>query len=142
MAAQQLFGLHGQKIAIQHGGGLDDGLGQADGRQLHRKAARLQHPALDVIHALLEVCVALIDIAPGIHDGNDGLAFPVLGAVAHLHETRTMAHGAHVVGPEPAGAAQLVGGKATGTSGTGGSTHAGNLLEEEHEFMKRTTARW
>ena len=51
MAAQQLLGLHGEEIAIEHGGRLDERLGKRHRRQLDRKAAGLQHAALDVLGA-------------------------------------------------------------------------------------------
>jgi hypothetical protein len=49
MAAQQLLRLHRQEIAIEHGRRLDERLGQRHRRQLDRKAAGLQHAALDVL---------------------------------------------------------------------------------------------
>ena len=45
-------------------------------------------------------------IGPGVHDGNDGFAVPILLVVAHLHFAGTMAKGTQVVWREPAGAAQ------------------------------------
>ncbi len=108
MAAQQLFGFHRQEVAVEHGRRLDHALGQRDRRQLQRKAARLEDAALDVVHALLEVRMALVGIAPRVDDGDDRFADPVGGRVAHLHHARAVAEGAEVVGCEPAGAAQGV----------------------------------
>ena len=51
--------------------------------------------------------MAVADVAPGVEDGNDGLALPVLMVVAHLHGARAVAKAAEIVGLEPAGAAQL-----------------------------------
>ncbi len=85
VAAQQLFGFHGQEVAIKHGGGLDERFRHRDRRQLHRKAARLEHAALHVFDALLEVAVTGVQVRPGVDDGDDGPADPVVRAVAHLH---------------------------------------------------------
>ena len=49
MAADQLLGLDRQQVPVQHRRRLDDGLGQADRRQLERKTAGLEHAALDVL---------------------------------------------------------------------------------------------
>jgi hypothetical protein len=56
--AQQLLGLHRQEVAVEHGRRLDESLAERDRRQLDREAAGLQHAALDVLDALLEVRVA------------------------------------------------------------------------------------
>ena len=85
VAAQQFLGVHGQHVPIQHGRGLDERFRQRQRRQFKRKAARLQHAALDVFHALLEVPVAGANVAPGIKNGDDWLAFPVFRAIAQLH---------------------------------------------------------
>jgi hypothetical protein len=50
--------VHRQEVAVEHGGGLDQALRQRHRRQLEREAAGLQHAALHVVHALLEVHVA------------------------------------------------------------------------------------
>ncbi len=84
MAAQQLLRLHREEIAIEHGGGLHERLGQRHRRQLDRKAAGLQHAALDVLGARAQMRVAGVDLAPGIDDADDRLAGPVLGVVAEL----------------------------------------------------------
>ena len=108
VAAQQLLGLNGQQVAVKHGGGLDDGLGQRDRRQLDRETTRLQNAALDVFDALLEVTVAGADIAPGVDDGDHGFAHPVIGAVAQLHHARAVTKRAQVVRRHPARTAQFV----------------------------------
>ncbi len=114
VAAQQLLRLHGQEVAIDHGRGLDHAFRQRDGWQLQRKAARLQHAALDVFHALPEVGMALVGIAPGVDDGDHGLAHPVLVAIAHLQHARAVAEGAEIIGSKPACAAQGFGGTCHG----------------------------
>ncbi len=106
VAAQQLFRFHREEVAVEHGGGLDHAFRKRNGRELERESTRLQHAALDVFHALLEVRVALVGVAPGVDDGDDRLAHPVGVAVAHLQHARAMAEGAEVVGREPAGAAK------------------------------------
>ncbi|KAH2812032.1 hypothetical protein KXV85_005237, partial [Aspergillus fumigatus] len=74
----------------------------------HRKAARHQHAALDVVDAALEVHVAGLRIRPCVEDGDDRAVLPFLRRVSHLHRARTVAEGAEIIGGEPARAAQLV----------------------------------
>ena len=85
MAANQLLGLHRQQVAVEHGRRLDEGLGQGNRWQLKRETTRLQYATFDVLHPLLEVGVAGVDVRPGVDDRNHGFARPVFGAVAHLH---------------------------------------------------------
>ena len=109
MTAQQLFDIHRQQVAIQHGGGLDVLFGQRLRRQLKRKPTRLQHTALHVFHTLLKMTVARIDIRPSINNANDWFTGPVFGAIAHLHGARTMAKRAQIIGGKPACTAQRLG---------------------------------
>jgi hypothetical protein len=109
MAAQKLLGLHRQKVAIEHGGRLDERLGKRHRRQFQRKAARLQHAALDVVGARAQMRVAGINVAPGIDDGDHGLAAPIACVIADLPQARAMAEGAQIAHPEPAMAAQIFG---------------------------------
>ena len=105
--AQQLFRFHGEEVAIEHRRRLDQALGQADGRQIERKATRLKHAALDVIDALLEVRVALVGVALGVDDRNHRLADPLFVRIAHLQHARAVAEGVEVVGREPARASKV-----------------------------------
>ena len=108
MRAQQLLGLHGQEVAVEHGGRLDERLGQRDGRQLQRKAARLQHAALHIFGARAQVRVAGVDVAPGVDDADHRLAAPILGVVADLAQARAMPERAQVLHAEPAMRAQVL----------------------------------
>ncbi len=107
MAAQQFLRFNRQQVPVHHRRGLDEVLGQRDGRQLKRKTARLQNAAAHFLGPLLEVRVAVADVAPGIDDGDDRTALPVGMVVTHLHGARAVPERAEVVGREPAGAAQL-----------------------------------
>ena len=53
--ADHLLGLHRQHVAVEHRGRLGEAFVHRQRRQLDREAARLQHAALDVLHALGEV---------------------------------------------------------------------------------------
>ena len=116
IGAQQLLRLHGEQIAVQHGGGLLERLRQRDGGHLDGKAAGLPHAALDLLRAAAEMGVALIDLAPGVDDRDHRLAGVVLAAVAHLQGARAVTEGAQILGTVPAMAAQLF----RGFSGHGG----------------------
>jgi hypothetical protein len=50
--------------------------------------------------------MAGLRVGPGVHDGDDGFAVPVLLVISHLHFAGTMAKGTQIVWREPAGAAQ------------------------------------
>jgi hypothetical protein len=84
VAAQEFFRLHRQEVAVEHGRRLDERFRQRHRRQFDRKAAGLQHTALDVFGARTQVGVTGVDFAPGIDDGDDGPAAPVVGIVAEL----------------------------------------------------------
>ena len=113
VAAQQLLHIHRQHVAVEHGGRLDIGFRERQRRQLDGQTAGLQNAVLDVLHAMLEMGVAGVDVRPGIDDGHHRPADPILRPIAHLHEARAMAEGAQIVGREPAGASELRGGLAS-----------------------------
>ena len=105
MRADQLLGLHREEIAVEHGRRLDHDLRQRDRRQFEGKAARLQHAALDVLDAGLEMGVALVDVGPGVDDPDHRPALIFFLRVAHLRHARALAERAEIVGVEPAGRA-------------------------------------
>ena len=109
VAAQQLFRLHREEIAVEHRRGLHEGLRQRHRRKLDRKAAGLQHAALHVLGAVAQVRVAEVDVAPGIDDADHRLAAKIGGIEAALAQARAMPEGAQVVDAEPAMAAQVFG---------------------------------
>ena len=65
---QQLLGLHRQEIAVQHRRRLLERLGQRHRRHLDREPAGRPHAALHLLHPLLEMRVARVDVAPGVDD--------------------------------------------------------------------------
>ena len=107
---QQLLRLQRQKIAVHHGAGLLERLGQRDRGHLDGKATGLPYPAFDLFGTLTEVRVTGIDIAPGVDDGDQRLAGVVLAGKAHLQRARAVAEGAQILGAVPAVAAELFGG--------------------------------
>ena len=109
MTAQQLFDIHRQQVAIQHGGGFDVLFRQRLRGQLKRKPTRLQHTALHIFNTLFEMAMAGVDIRPSINNADHWLTGPVFGAIAHLHGTRTMAKRAQIIGGKPACTAQRLG---------------------------------
>ena len=109
MAAQQLLGLHGEEVAVEHGRRLDEILRERHGRQFEREAAGLPDAALHVLDAGAEMDVARIDVAPRVDDGDDRLAHEIGQRVAHLQGARAVAERAQVRHAEPAVAAQLLG---------------------------------
>ena len=71
MAAQQFLGVHRQHVAVEHRGRLQKRFRQRQRRQLHRKTARHQDAALDVVDAALEMHVAGLRVRPGVEDRDD-----------------------------------------------------------------------
>jgi len=106
IGAQQLFGLHGQEIAIHHRGWLLKCFAEGHGGHLHREAAGLPHAALYIFRALAQMAVAGIDVAPGVDDGDDRLAGIIGLHAAHGSGARTMPKRTQVVGAIPAIAAE------------------------------------
>ena len=109
MAAQQLLGLHGEEVAIEHGRRFDHRLGERHRRQLDRKAAGLQTPRFTSSARVAQMAVAGVDVAPGVDDADHRLADPVGAVVAELPQPRAMAERAQIVLAEPAIAAQFLG---------------------------------
>jgi hypothetical protein len=108
MLAQELLRLHREEVAIQHGGRLDEVLGQRDRRELEREAARLPDAALHLLDPRPEVVVAGVDVGPGIDDADHRLAGIVLLGIADLLDARAMPERAQVAHAEPAMASQLL----------------------------------
>ncbi len=109
MAAQKLFRLHRQQIAIEHRRGFHERFRQRHRRQLDREAAGLQHAALHILRASAQVRVAEIDVAPGVDDADDRLAAKIGGVETALPQPRAVAEGAQIVDAQPTMAAQVFG---------------------------------
>src|SRR5210317_745054 len=62
MAAQKLFGLHCEHVAIKHRGWLNGNLAQRHRRKFDRKATSLKNTTLNMLDALFEVGMALLGI--------------------------------------------------------------------------------
>src|SRR5262249_26300959 len=97
----------GEKIPIEHGGGLHHWLRERHRRQLDRKPARLQDAAPYVLRPRAQVSVAGVDVTPRVDDTDDRLAAPILRIVAELAQPRAMAERTQVVDAEPAMAAEF-----------------------------------
>jgi hypothetical protein len=110
MTAQQLLAFHREQVAVEHGRGLHERLGERHRRQLDRKAAGLPDAAFHILGALAQMAVARIDLAPRVDDADHRLAGPILAVIAELLQARAMAEGAQRLGAEPAVAAELLGG--------------------------------
>ena len=104
---QQLLGLHRQQIPVQHRRRLLERLRQRHRRHLHREPTGRPHPALDILHTLLEMRVARIDVTPGIDDRDHRLAPVIRGVETHLRGTRTVPERAHVGGAVPPVTAEI-----------------------------------
>ena len=107
MAAQELFSLHRQQIAIEHRRRLHEWFGQRHRRKFDRETTGLQHASLHIFRAFAQMRVAEIDVAPGIDDADDGLADPIGGVIAALTKPRTVAERTQIAYAEPAMAAQF-----------------------------------
>ena len=74
MRAEQLLGLHREQVAIEHGRRLHEVSDERHRRHFDREAAGLQTPRLTSSHALAEMRVAGVEVAPGVEDGDHRLA--------------------------------------------------------------------
>ena len=91
IGAQQFLGLHRQQVAVHHGGGLLKSFAESDCGHLDGKAASLPNAPLHVFGALAKMAVAGIDVAPGVDDGDDGLAGIIGLHATHRGGARTVA---------------------------------------------------
>ena len=108
MRADELLHRHRQEVAVEHRRRLHIGLCQRHGGQLDREAARLPDAALDLLRPSPQMCVARIDVAPGIDDRDDGLVCEFRMVVAHLIKAGSVTEGAKVLDAEPAKASKFL----------------------------------
>ena len=108
MRAQNFLRLHGEEVAIEHGGRLHHHLADRQGRQLDRVAAHLPDSALHRLRALAQMRVARAQVAPGVEDGDHRLVEKLLAPHAHLLGALAVREAAHVVRCEPALAAKFL----------------------------------
>ena len=94
VAPQDLFGLHRQQVAIEHGGGFHKHFAQAHDRDFHWKSSGLEHPAFDLLNPLAEMRVAGIHLAPGIEHTDDRFVLEVLVVEPHPFESRSVSEAA------------------------------------------------
>ena len=82
----RFFDIHARQVAGEHGGRAQVGFAVGKHRELHREAARFDHPTFDVLGDLPEMRVARRQFRPGIADTNDGLAMELMiGDALILH---------------------------------------------------------
>ena len=110
MRPDRLFGLHGDHVAVQHRRRLGKAFVDRDGGNFQPQTPGLRDALFHILGAVAEMQVAGVHLGPCVQDADDGAAFPVLGAKAHLHHPRPVAKAAQVIGAKPARAAQLIGG--------------------------------
>src|SRR6185437_16656257 len=93
---------------IEHRRRLHEDFAQCRDRDFDRETARLPDAALHFLHALREMRLAGIQIAPGVEDADDRLAGPILLVIAHLLHARAMAKRTEIIRPQPSQAAELL----------------------------------
>jgi hypothetical protein len=72
IGADGLLDVHRHQVAIQHGGGLHVDFAQRNGGELQRETAGGPHPALHRLGHGAQVEIAVVQLAPGIADPDDG----------------------------------------------------------------------
>ena len=82
MPGDQLLGGHGEQVAVDQAGQVEENLADRHRVDLEREAARRPHAPLDRLGELPEVYVAGVGFGPGIDDADDRL-FDVLIGIAH-----------------------------------------------------------
>ncbi len=106
VGAQRLLHFDGQQVPVHHRGRLAVRLRQGGHAELHREAARLPHPPLDLLGAFPQVHVARVQLGPGVENGDDRLALVLGGVHPELAHPRPVTEGAQARRAEPGGAAQ------------------------------------
>src|ERR1700730_18469985 len=107
--AQQLFDFHREEISVEHSCRFLKVLRESHYRHFDGESTGLPDPTLNFFSSFLKVCVAGIDFAPCIHNGDDWLARVVRRRVPHLCRSRSMSEGAEVVNSVPAMTSQFLG---------------------------------
>src|SRR5690606_22115816 len=106
--ADQLLCLHGKKIAIQHGCGLDHDFAKAHGRQLQWISAGLQYTTLDRLRTITKMRMTRRQITPGIQDAYNRTPHEFISREPLLLHALTVRKTANIIACKPALAAQLM----------------------------------
>ena len=101
-AARDLHAYYGESYIVQGVSFVANYRGQFD-----RKSAGLPHTTLHVVGARAQMRMAGVEIAPGIDDADDRLAFPVGLVVAELPQPRAVTERTQIADTEPAVAAEI-----------------------------------
>ena len=109
VGAEGFLDFHREHVAVEHRGGLHEGLAETHHGHFDRVAAGLPDAAFDFFGALAEVGVAGEEVVPGIENGDDRLALIFLVVDAELLVAGAVTEGAKVIGSEEAVGAKLFG---------------------------------
>ena len=86
LGSDHLLGVHGEKVAEEHGGGVGEAFGDGDGGEHHGQSAGKHDTALDALDEVGDVAVARIVVAVGVGDADDGAVKRVVGEAHGLDE--------------------------------------------------------
>ena len=113
MGAEGFLDLHRKEVAIEHRGGLHEGLAETHHGHFDGIAAGLPDAAFDLLGPLAKMRVAREEVVPGVENGDDGFALIFFVINAELFVAGTMAEGAEIIGTEETVGAELIGSEAT-----------------------------
>ena len=117
MAAEDFLSFERQQVAIEHCRRLHEHFRQRQHRNLHRKAACLPDAPLHLLHPLGKVGVALVEVVPGVEDGDDRSALGVFGRIAHLPQPAAVPKATEIIRREPPLRPQVTHGKPVRSGG-------------------------
>jgi len=101
VAADAFFHVHGRQVAVEHGGGAQQGLAQRHDREFERKAAGLVDADLDLFGQSTEVRVARGEFAEGVADANDRTAVELVVRHALALDPAAVGKAVSVLAAEP-----------------------------------------
>jgi hypothetical protein len=110
VAAYAFFDVHAGQVAVQHGGGAQQGFAQRHHREFEREAAGFIDAYLDLLGNRAEVRIAGRQFAEGVADADDRAAVELVVRDALALDPAAVGEAVAVLAAEPLLAAQFGGG--------------------------------
>jgi hypothetical protein len=89
LGAEHRFDVHRHEVAVEHAGGREEDFAEGDHGEFEREPARLPHAPLHRFRQLAESAMAVVELAVGVDDADDGFVQVVLAEPHGLRERAT-----------------------------------------------------
>jgi hypothetical protein len=109
VAAYAFFNVHAGQVAVEHGGGAQQGFAQRHHRKFEREAPRFVNAYLDLLGNGAEMRIAGCQFAEGVADADDGAAVELVMRYALALDPAAVGKTVAVLSAEPMLAAQFFG---------------------------------